>query len=487
VFSKEATSSNDNNIKWIDAKPFIFGKAFNDTKSYYDRLPSDREGVVTDAVWSLSRDSAGMYASFETNTTTMSLNVTYLNEDCEMYHFPTTGVCGMDLYAKDETSSKWRWVSTTRNNKYPYSLNSMTVVSSTSSSMIKYKLHLPTYNGVVNLQIGINENSVITKYDDKKSKKVLWYGTSITQGGVASRPGQIFTNIISRNLEDVRVYNFGFSGNGLMSLHVADALVRVPDVSLFVIDCSWNMNASLIESNTIPLIRYLRTQYVKNDVPIVLAEDTTAGAAWVDTNLSQEQEDKRHALRSSFETLNQEFENIYYVSRDSLFNFTQFGYEKPVLNPTAAGCHPTDLGMYAVANFYTDMIPKILSSSCSSSKSCSRLPVTRSNSNIIIIENNTQTQEDTTQWVNVSKSEIPVIGRAFTNETFDENYFYRFPTNAKDDLREEVWNLSKFNTGMGVAFTTNSPSISIEYVLENNATGLWHMCPLGTSGLGTYL
>ena len=95
------------NTKWIDAKQFIMGKAFNDTFAFYDRLPADRQHNVTDAVWSLSRDTAGMYASFETNTTTMSLNVTYLYDGCEMYHFPTSGVCGMDLYALDTTSQRW--------------------------------------------------------------------------------------------------------------------------------------------------------------------------------------------------------------------------------------------------------------------------------------------------------------------------------------------------------------------------------------------
>lgn len=38
------------------------------------------------------------------------------------------------------------------------------------------------------------------------------YGTSIAQGGVASRPGMAFTNIISRNIQ-YPIYNFGFSGN----------------------------------------------------------------------------------------------------------------------------------------------------------------------------------------------------------------------------------------------------------------------------------
>ena len=271
---------------------------------------------------------------FETNTTTMSLNVTYLYDGCEMYHFPTSGVCGMDLYALDTVSQRWRWVSTTTQNEYPYSVNSMTVVP--SNGMTKYKLHLPTYNGVVNLKIGVDENAVIDRYDDQKTKKILWYGTSITQGGVSSRPGQIFTNIISRDLDDVRIFNFGFSGNGLMSLKVAEALVRVPDVSMFVIDCSWNMNSTLISNRTVPLIQYLRNEY-NDGVPIILAEDTRAGQRgsiriWVRSRT-------RDSACGAFETLiAQGVENLFYVSRDALFNFTEFGYQNLFYSTAAGTC-----------------------------------------------------------------------------------------------------------------------------------------------------
>ena len=87
-----------------------------------------------------------------------------------------------------------------------------------------------------------------------------------------------------------------------------------------------------------PLIQYLRNEYNDTSVPIILAEDTRAGAAWIDTNLGQEQDEKRQALHTAFETLiAQGVENLFYVSRDALFNFTEFGYQEPVLNPTAAG------------------------------------------------------------------------------------------------------------------------------------------------------
>ena len=70
------------------------------------------------------------------------------------------------------------------------------------------------------------------------------YGSSILQGGVASRPGQVNTHVVSRALSR-EVFNFGFSGNCLMEISVAQYLAQL-DVGMFIIDCNPNMNASVV-------------------------------------------------------------------------------------------------------------------------------------------------------------------------------------------------------------------------------------------------
>jgi len=67
-------------------------------QSPFDRFPSTAKGVVRDAVWDLSKDSAGLFFMFETNASSFVSNITYLYSDTTMWHFPSTGVAGMDLY-----------------------------------------------------------------------------------------------------------------------------------------------------------------------------------------------------------------------------------------------------------------------------------------------------------------------------------------------------------------------------------------------------
>lgn len=162
----------------------------------------------------------------------------------------------MDLYAFDENSSAWRWTSTTHSQGHGLkATNSLTTTRVCSSGgtckLTRYRLHLPLYNGVAKLSLGFNSKGPGCVHDQcvlvadtdprtialESKPPVVWYGTSIAQGGVASRPGMAFTNSIARNI-DRPVLNFGFSGNGIMEIGVAQWLVQI-EAAAYVIDCNW--------------------------------------------------------------------------------------------------------------------------------------------------------------------------------------------------------------------------------------------------------
>ena len=77
-------------LEWVDAKPFLRGTGFapNTKSAFYDRFPAGAKKTTRAAVWSLSRDTAGMYLSFASNTTQLVVNVTYVYNSFEMWHFP---------------------------------------------------------------------------------------------------------------------------------------------------------------------------------------------------------------------------------------------------------------------------------------------------------------------------------------------------------------------------------------------------------------
>eukprot|EP01052_Picozoa_sp_SAG31_P034568 SAG31_NODE_4059_length_3630_cov_2.094308_2_plen_159_part_00 len=125
----------------------------------------------------------------------------------------------MDLYGWDEGNSTWRWTGTSHP-RYPETMGKMASVTCRGACKPRaYRLHLPTYMATSAVEIGVNSAAATSKSYSISSdsshlgaeKPIVWYGTSILQGGVASRPGQVNTHIVSRALE-TEIYNFGFSG-----------------------------------------------------------------------------------------------------------------------------------------------------------------------------------------------------------------------------------------------------------------------------------
>ena len=316
--------------------------SYPERESFYDRLPQAAKAQVRPAVWTLSTMSAGMYCEFITSSPILYVNVSYTSPEMSMYHFSATGASGLDLYAWDDNSSTWRFTSVTTSIVYPVSMSEMQAAPHADGTPTRYRLYLPTYNGASSVFLGHSRGYPVSPSNRTITKPVVWYGTSILQGAVASRPGMIFSSQISRSL-GVDVLNFGFSGNGMMELNVSVFLADL-DASLFIIDCAPNMSPDLISENTEPLVLFLRLKHPS--LPIVLVGPPQYGMDWF--NASQNDQ-KRSALEAAFSRLVASgVKNLHIIlnSNDELYA------SAPLLSPTVEGTHPTDLGHFDVAQFY---------------------------------------------------------------------------------------------------------------------------------------
>ncbi len=162
----------------------------------YDRLPASYKGVVREAVWELSKSSAGLSIRFLTNSPMIKVKWEVLH-DFKMNHMPETGIKGIDIYFKHNDG--WQYLNTGRPQGL---LSESTLVENMPVEEREYKIFLPLYDGVKNIEVGIDASSYIKVPEVIDSKPIIFYGTSITQGGCASRPGMAHTNIISRKLRE---------------------------------------------------------------------------------------------------------------------------------------------------------------------------------------------------------------------------------------------------------------------------------------------
>lgn len=215
-------------LKYYNADDFpLIGKMSDDTEERYARLPLSCKGESKKWVWILGQDTPGLAVRFATNSTAIAAKwVTKRNNS--MSHMAMVGVKGLDLYVLK--SGKWRYVRCARPKGKE---NEGVIISDMKGEMNEYMLYLPLYDGIETLEIGIEEKAVIRQPQVESpvtERPVICYGTSITQGGCATRPGMAYTNILSRMLNR-EVVNLGFSGHGHLEYEIAELMThRNPSV-----------------------------------------------------------------------------------------------------------------------------------------------------------------------------------------------------------------------------------------------------------------
>jgi len=325
----------EDSLTFYDGHSFpIIGK-FHDEKNYH-RFPYADSGSLRKPVWNLSLHSAGISIRFRTNATRIAVRWTPLN-DAGMPHMAATGVKGVDLYAYEK--DHWQYAGT----GFPREKTNQAFLLNNGDGVEReYVLNLPLYDGVESLSIGVNTEAVISAPKDPRllsNKPVVYYGSSIAQGGCASRPGLAFTNILSRKL-DRSFINMGFSGNGTFDSSVGDGMARV-NAALYVIDCNPNTKAELIYDGAVNLVRLLKNR--QPAIPILLVEGFHYDTDFFKANRNQDVDKKRAELRRAYEALKKSgVKNLYYKKGD---NLTGNDYEG-----TVDGVHPNDLGMMRIAN-----------------------------------------------------------------------------------------------------------------------------------------
>lgn len=313
-------------------------------RRWFDRLPSSAESSVTPSVWSLSRDSAGMMVRFKTDATAIHVHYKVTKSNLGMPHMPATGVSGVDLYARD-ANGKWKWVQVTK----PATQEVMAeIIKGLAPGEREYAAYLPLYNGVEFMSIGVKKGS---KFEGlaPREKPIVFYGTSITHGACASRPGMVHTGILGRML-DMPIVNLGFSGNGRMDKAVGDYLVQI-DAAAYVIDCLPNMGPADVTAKCIPLVQQIRS--AKPSIPIVLVEDRRFTNEWILPEKKQFHTDNHAALRAAFDKLSADgVGSLYYIHGDSLYGNDTEG--------ATDASHANDLGFMRQAEIFEPVLRKAL-------------------------------------------------------------------------------------------------------------------------------
>ncbi len=337
---KVETSIQKNDIKFYNAlkAPIkLYGVFYENGK--FRRLPEEVAKNVSDGVCSLHANTAGGRIRFKTDSRYVAI-VAKMPSIGKMPHFALTGSAGFDLYVSDCNGENY--VNTFRP---PFDISNgfEGVIDLETSGMHQFTVNFPLYSDVSELYVGVSENSTFDVADDYKIEKpIVFYGSSITQGGCASRPGNAYQAIVSRRF-DCNFINLGFSGNAKAENNMSE-YIRKLDMSLFIYD--YDHNAPTLYHLLMTHERmFLEFRESHPDTPVIMMTRPKFFP----------NEDEKQRLDIVKTTYNNAIaggdKNVYFISGRELMEYAKN-------EGTVDNCHPNDLGFASMGRVLGDFIEK---------------------------------------------------------------------------------------------------------------------------------
>ena len=343
------TALSQDSVNYVDASAFpVYGKAYADDGPRYRRLPESLHGVVRDALWNLGTNSAGLYLRFRTSAP--EVYARWTNTGYTMPHMTDVGTGGLDLYAFID--GEWKFVGSGFDWNGPRKTDhKRRLVGHMDPVEREYMLYLSLYDEVKSLELGAPEGYTLEQpvlASPKAGSPIVMYGTSILQGGCASRAGMAHTNIIARRF-DRTVINLGFSGNAHLDYEIAELMAGVENPAVFVMDYVPNAKPERIEERGEKFFHIIRDKHP--GVPVIFVEDPLFPHGIVDKAIAEEVSSKNAAQKALFEKLKKAGEkNIYYIPAEKMTTSEDF----------VDGVHLTDRGMTHYADLLSKTLKKVL-------------------------------------------------------------------------------------------------------------------------------
>lgn len=321
----------------IDEAPVRLHGVYRDGDRYV-RMPREFADSINDNIRWLNGHTTGGRIRFITNSPYIAVQVeTFANSNFSF--FSITGIMGCDLY------SDKRYYGTFLppleiTGKYE------SVVDIPDPCEREYTINMPIYTCVNKVRIGIKEGSTLKPADDYKiTKPIVFYGSSVAQGGCASRPGNIYPSIISREL-NADIINLGLAGNAKGEEEIAKYIAGL-EMSAFCYDYDYNAPSLEHYKNTHEkFFKIIRA--AQPDLPIIM---TTRPKK----HLSAQEQERINVM---METYNNAVaagdKNVYYIKGTDLLD------DSIAESALIENCHPNDCGFASIARVYVEKLKEVL-------------------------------------------------------------------------------------------------------------------------------
>ena len=304
----------------------------------FHRIPQDVAAATSEYVTTLAYHTSGGRVRFKTDSPYIALRVK-TERAWLMAHMTLAGAAGMDVYTKDEGGYHHRATCLTiGGNDGPNTIQKeggyTNIVRFGTAEMRDVTVNLPLYGWVDELYIGVAPNATLAAGDAYRDiPPTAYYGSSITQGGCASRPGNNYSAMLSRRF-DVDFRNFGLSGSARGEEAISDFVASQP-MSAFVF--AYDHNAPSVEhlaATHEPMYKNVRASHP--DIPVIFITRPK-------TNYNEAEKMRREVVYKTYQDALGRGERVYFVDGEPILDI--LGGD----SGTVDGVHPNDLGFACIA------------------------------------------------------------------------------------------------------------------------------------------
>ena len=351
-------------VEWYSAlqTPFsLHGVNYSEDEHCYRRMNKEiaHDKELSESIPYLSRCTAGGRLRFKTNSPYVALRCAVPNIDI-IATMSLVASMGFTMYVDGSFSGNftpiwanilnpvdgepakngWEW------NEERNTVTFEGILNVKGEGKHQIDIYFPLYGGVKDLYIGVKEGSEILpprKYSTEG--KVIFYGSSITQGGYASHPGNDYTSLVCRWL-DVDFVNLGFAGSAISQPKLMKYIASLnPDV--FVFDYDHNAgDPEFLEKTHLPGYKAFRSVCKTAHIIFVTKPDC---------DYDEHASERQKIIYKTYQTAIAEGDTaVSYINGRELF-----GEEDRELC-TVDMCHPNDLGFYRMAKTIKPVLEKQL-------------------------------------------------------------------------------------------------------------------------------
>ena len=329
-------------VEWhsaLDKSKFsMHGVFFEEESGEILRLPSAVAKATSAGVDRLARHAAGGRLCFVTDSPYVALHCKVNGH--VMSNMSWSGSASCDLYMNGTFRGLFRSTPTGEQTTVLYQ------VSGAKDGECQMELNFPLYAGVQDVYIGLKPGSVIrAEHPYKDTLPIVYYGSSITQGGCATRAGMSYQAYLCRDTL-VDYVNLGFSGSGKGEPAIREYIAGL-ECSILVLDWDHNLSSpEALEKVHEPMYRAFRA--TQPDTPVIFISRPDfypvphiLGA--------------RQVIIDTYEkALSEGDKNVCFIDGEIIFGEEHRG------ECTVDGCHPNDLGFYRFYQTLKPMIEKLL-------------------------------------------------------------------------------------------------------------------------------